>query len=93
MKEDAKFKNAEVRKQEFNWKMQRKRVHKQRKIDADPTVEEEIGEAETNDVDIGEGDDGKRELTPRDPGVGALGSIKRHDGRAEARKTSVERTT
>ena len=35
MKEDAKFKNAEVRKREFNEKMARKRIHKQRKIGHD----------------------------------------------------------
>ena len=34
MKEDVKFKNAEVRKREFNEKMERK-------IDADTTVEDE----------------------------------------------------
>ena len=49
--------------------MERKRIHKQRKIDADPTVEEKIGDVETNDMDIGEGEDGKRELAPEDPRV------------------------
>ena len=55
-----------MRKREFNEKMERKRIHKQRKIDADTTVEEKIGDAETNDMDIGEGDDAKRELAPEE---------------------------
>ena len=93
MKEDAKFKNAEVRKREFNEKMERKRIHKQRKICADTTVEAKIGDAETNDKDIGEGDDGKRELAPEDPGVvlGAASSSGMTDEQRQEKRRSRER--
>ena len=93
MKEDVKFKNAEVRKREFNEKMERKRIHKQRKIDADTTVEEKIGDAETNDMDVSEGDDGNRELAPEDPGVvlGAASSSGMTDEQRQEKRQSRER--